>query len=91
MKRISLKTLKKLLKDRPTRESLTPGYKSDIECYLELVDSWFEEFTEAFNKFEEQLRRTLREEEKLLNQRLWGSDIWTVPARVYLLKEILGE
>ena len=89
MKKITFKTLKKLLENHPTKESLTPGYKSDIECYLELIDSWFKEFTEAFNKFEEQLKEKLHRLESLRAGSIYTEE--QEQGMMIILKEILGE
>jgi len=34
----------KNLKNRPRKSSITKGFKSDMECFVEYVEEWFEGF-----------------------------------------------
>jgi len=71
------------LKNRPafTRRRYPKGTCApDIE---EMLD-WFE-------GFEKELREKLSALEKINERRKYGSEIWEIPAKIELLKEILGD
>ena len=78
--KVSLKDLQELLRKRPKLEDFeiehivdeNGTHPIDAGCYENQMEKWFEEFTEAFNKSEKELREKLEYAEKQLAY--WVSD-----------------
>ena len=70
------------LKNRPKFEELE---------YSALTWEKVKETIEWFEGFEKELREKLSALEKINERRKYGSEIWEIPAKIELLKEILGD
>ena len=75
------------LKNRPRKSSITKGFKSDMECFVEYVEEWFEGFEKKFRKLNtwDWLKENYPNynEDNLMD--------FNVMLRSFIKKEILGE
>jgi len=76
--------IKYTLKNRPRKSSITKGFKSDMECFVEYVEEWFE-------GFEKELRERLTQLEQGKRKTDNSVVIASRLSLTYLIKEILGE